>query len=128
MYDWYDSGEEVDVNDVDKFFSSVRREAISKSSRGNFESYEIILDTAAGESIFRDVENFDNLGYGEPILIDGVNSEGAPLLVDTIGETIFGQAYYSEECSGNILSFANVVDDGTVVYDRVRDVFIIQMS
>jgi hypothetical protein len=128
MYDLYDTGEDIDVNDVDNFFSLVRHESISKSSQGNFESYEIILDTAAGESIFRDIENFENLGYGEPIFIDGVNSEGAPLLVDTVGETIFGQAYYSEECSGNILSFANVVDDGTVVYDRVRDVFIVQMS
>jgi len=128
LCDLYDTGDNVDVDNVDNFMNSVRRISVSKSSRGDFESHEIILDTAAGESIFRDIENFVDLGYGEPIFVDGVNRDGEPLLVDTVGETIFGQAYFSEECSGNILSFANVVDDGTVVYDRARDVFIIQMT
>ena len=129
MYDLYDTEDEDDVNDVDNFMDSIRHVSVSILSRDKFQSHEIILDTAAGESIFKDIDNFDNLGYGEPIFVDGVNKIGAPLLVDTVGDTTFGQAYYSEECSGNILSFANVVDDAaSVVYDKARDVFIIQMT
>ena len=89
----------------------------------------VALDTAAGESVFRDANLFLELGEGEPIIIDGINESGAPIFTSLYGVTKFGTAYLSAKSVGNILSFGKVVDESHMIcFDRENDAFYLQME
>ena len=87
----------------------------------------MILDSAAGVSIFGNKALFRTTEEGEPICIDGINKQGAAIYTATVGETPFGRAYYSNRVSGNILSFGDIVDNSNhLSYDDVLDEFLVQ--
>ena len=89
----------------------------------------ILLDTCAGESVFRT----DNLFYDiitsrVPLLVSGVNSRGDLLVITEYGNTDFGIVYYDPNCIANILSFGNMVNNSfSVSYDSKRDFYSLQI-
>ena len=80
-----------------------------------FGEHKIILDNAAGISVFKDRDLFCNLAEGEPIRIDGVGRKSPGVFTAACGETTFGSAYYSTQVRANILSFAECVDNMVAV-------------
>ena len=95
----------------------------------SFPDNHILLDTCAGESVFRT----DNLFYDiitsrVPLLVSGVNSRGEPLVITECGNTDFGIVYYDPNCIANILSFGNMVNNSfSVSYNSKRDFYSLQM-
>ena len=43
------------------------------------------------------------------MIINGVNSEGEPLIITEFGEADFGIVYFDSNCIANIFSFGNIV-------------------
>ena len=95
----------------------------------SFPDNRILLDTCAGESVFRT----DNLFYDiitsrVPLLVSGVNSRGEPLVITECGNTDFGIVYYDPNCIANILLFGNMVNNSfSVSYNSKRDFYSLQM-
>ena len=117
---------------VDVVCERFERVSVKVSDYSNdivFDKDTIVLDTAAGESIFRDAELFFELGVGEPIVIDGINENGAPIYTTQWGYTTLGSAYLAGQSVGNILSFGKVVDEAHYVwYESDTDMFYVQME
>ena len=88
----------------------------------------IILDTAAGDSLFRTGDLVINMRETSDIVkFDGVDRQGTGIFTCTEGETIFGNVMVSQRAMGNILSFGNVVDDCySVKYNDSADQFIVR--
>ena len=136
LHDCYSEIEDRDVNDsvnisLDDLFDSQKcfnlnyntgSQSVSESS--------IILDTAAGDSLFRSRQLLNSLTETSDIVrFDGVNREGAAIYTCTQGESVFGSVMYSQRAMGNILSFGNVVDDCyRVEYDAPTDSFLVTPS
>jgi len=112
-----------------KEFKNITVNSVSDSNYPVLGEGIIALDTAAGESVFRDANLFLELGEGEPIIIDGINESGAPIFTSLWGVTRFGTAYLSAKSVGNILSFGKVVDEANMVYfERDSDAFYVQID
>ena len=110
-------------------FKNITVDSVSDSNYPVLGEGLIALDTAAGESVFRDAKLLLELGEGEPIIIDGINESGAPIFTSLWGVTRFGTAYLSAKSVGNILSFGKVVDEANMVYfDRDSDAFYVQID
>lgn len=87
----------------------------------------VILDNAAGESIFRTKSLLSNIRDSDLVIFEGVNRRGASIRTTTVGTTIFGDVYHSYLSIGNILSFGRVVDDcHSVKYHKEGDYFSVQ--
>ena len=57
-----------------------------------------------------------------PVIVEGMNSTGQPLIITQEESSVFGRAYYDPNCSGNILSFGEAVDS----FDRVYyDIYVL---
>jgi len=133
---WAEDSDETWLDDaltgVDQGVNEFKHFSINSISDGNYTTLGegiIALDTAAGESVFRDANLFLELGEGEPIIIDGINESGAPIYTTLWGVTRFGTAYLSAMSVGNILSFGKVVDEANMVcFDRENDAFYVQMN
>jgi hypothetical protein len=95
-----------------------------------FSDRYVLLDTCAGESVFKN----KNLFYftepsPTPMIISGVNPKGKPLVITEYGETDFGYVYYEPKCVANILSFGNIVNDSvSVVYNHRHDCYVVQVK
>jgi hypothetical protein len=83
----------------------------------------VLLDTCAGESVYKDRNLFYFIEPSPaPMIISGVNPKGSALVVMECGETDFGYAYYEPKCIANILSFGNIVNTcESVVYNSRHD-------
>ena len=117
--EWCEEDEYKPVREViAKAVASVKRDKVDN---------EIILDTAASKSLFKNVELVSDLHDIDPVEIDGVNTEGEALVCTQAGFTKLGYVMYSEKSMGNILSFGDVVDDAhKVEYDANNDIFKVQ--
>jgi hypothetical protein len=74
-----------------------------------FSERHVLLDTCAGESLFKN----RNLLYSiepspQPMIISDVNPKGSPLIITECSKTDLGSAYYDPKCIANILSFGNI--------------------
>ena len=81
------------------------------SDSDGYSSRYILLDTGAGQSVFKDKYLLYSSSKSDSLVIDGVNSNSAPLVITEYGRTDFGVVYYSRDCVANILSFGNLADD-----------------
>ena len=107
--------------------ASIDDSPISKSDR--YSSRQILLDTGAGQSVFKDKNLFYSLRKSDSLVIDGVNNNSDPLVITEYGTTDFGIVYYSKDCVANILSFGNLVDDSDFIkYCYKSDIYIVQMT
>ena len=104
----------------------LERMSASDSSFGN---NTIILDTACPKTMFNDRALFSSVKESKPIIVEGINSIGQPLIITKEGPSILGRAYYDPNCAGNILSFGEAVDSfDRVSYDSRADEFHIRVS
>ena len=89
----------------------------------------LLLDTCAGESVFRsDTLFYDIVSAHTPLVVNGVNTRGEPLTIRECGRTDFGLVYYDPNCIANILSFANMVNNCySVKYDSKGDFYSLQV-
>ena len=79
-------------------------------SVNKFRRSQILLDTCAGESVFRDSELFYSIVPStNSLIVNGVNKDSHPSIISESGETDFGMVYYDKDCVANILSFGNIV-------------------
>ena len=95
-----------------------------------FSNRHILLDTCAGESVYKDRKLFHELVPApKTMIINGVNPKGKPLIATYWGSTDFGMVYYNSECIANILSFGNVVNTcESVEYNNIKDCYIVLTS
>jgi hypothetical protein len=95
-----------------------------------FSDRHVLLDTCAGESVFKDRNLFYFIEPSPaPMIISGVNPKGSPLVITECGETDFGYAYYDHKCIANILSFGNIVNTcESVVYNSRHDCYVVQVK
>ena len=99
------------------------------SKRDVFGKQHVLLDTGAGQSVFKDRNLFYSLKETDQLVIDGVNSDSKPLIISKYGKTDFGMVYYSTDCIANILSFGNIVDDSYhIKYSYKNDTYIVKMT
>ena len=92
-----------------------------------FNDNQLLLDTCAGESVFKTDTPFYDIvsAYTHtPMIISGANSKGEPMVVTQCGSTDFGVVYYDPNCIANILSFANMVNNCYAVSYIVNTIFI----
>ena len=99
-------------------------------STHKFSCSQILLDTCAGESVFRDSELFHSIVPStNSLIVNGVNKDSHPLIISESGETDFGMVYYNKDCVANILSFGKVVNNShSVRYIERTDSFIVQVK
>ena len=68
-----------------------------------FHDYQILLDTCAGESVFKTSSLFYEIqSTHTPLVVNGVNSKGEPMVIRESGYTDFGLVYYDPNCIANI--------------------------
>ena len=95
-----------------------------------FSERQVLLDTCAAESVFRNRKLFYSIVPSTtPMIINGVNPEGEPLIITECGETDFGIVYFDSNCVANILSFGNIVNTSeSVSYDSTQDCYKVRIS
>jgi hypothetical protein len=95
-----------------------------------FGDRHILLDTCAGESVFKNRNLFYTIEPSViPMEISGVNARGSPLIITECGETDFGIVYLDRNCIANISSFGNVVNYcKSVSYSSRHDCDIAQVT
>ena len=88
----------------------------------------LIWDSAAETSVFCNKSLFTSIGTTKhPVMLTGLNSDGAGLLTTQSGVTQFGPAYYHPKCIGNIVAQSKLVDcTYKVSYAADRDCFMSQ--
>ena len=91
-------------------------EVLESATSGVFLENEVILDTAAGLSLYRDVSLLKSLRDAETCIFHGMDSEGEPLRSAVKGTGEFGEAYVHTHAVGNIQSFAVLVDAADEVH------------
>lgn len=94
-----------------------------------FHDNQLLLDTCAGESVFRTKSLFYEIAKSLiPTLVSGVNSKGKPLVITECGNTDFGVVYYDPNCIANILSLGNKVNNCfSVTYSNKQDFYNLQV-
>ena len=95
-----------------------------------FHDHQLLLDTCAGESVFRTKTLFyDIVPAPTPMVVSGVNSKGEPMVIRECGNTDFGVVYHDPSCIANILSFANMVNNCiSVSYSSKHDFYSLQIQ
>ena len=95
-----------------------------------FADNQLLLDTCAGESVFRTATLFyDIVPAATPMIVNGVNSRGEPMVIRECGTTDFGLVYFDRNCIANILSFANMVNNCySMKYDSKREFYTFQIK
>ena len=95
-----------------------------------FADNQLLLDTCAGESEFRTAALFyDIVPAVTPMVVNGVNSRGEPMVITECGTTDFGVVYYNPNCIANILSFANMVNNCySMKYSSGSDFYSLQIK
>jgi hypothetical protein len=95
-----------------------------------FHDNQLLLDTCAGESVFRtDTLFYDIVDAPVPMVVNGVDSKGQPMVITQSGTTDFGIVYYYPDCIANILSFANMVNNCySVSYSSKNDFYSVQIK
>ena len=94
-----------------------------------FTDRQVLLDTCAAESVFCSGDLFYSImPSATPMIINGVNPQGEPLIITECGETDFGTVYYDRTCIANISSFGNIVSSSeSVSYDSDQDYYKVRM-
>jgi hypothetical protein len=95
-----------------------------------FADNQLLLDTCAGESVFRTAALFyDIVPADTPMIVNGVNSRGEPMVIRECGTTDFGLVYFDPNCIANILSFANMVNNCySMKYSSGSDFYSLQIK
>ena len=95
-----------------------------------FSDSQVLLDTCAAESVFSNRKLFYSImPSAVPMIINGVNPRGKPLIITECGETDFGTVYFDRNCIANILSFGNVVNTSeSVSYDSEEDCYKVRVT
>jgi hypothetical protein len=127
---------ESDIGDSDtyminNYFNSIKKENVYIETSTWLSENVWILDTAAERSVACNKNFFYSIQPAlQPIFIGGVNSTDSDLLLSMEGKTSFGfNSYYSDSVPGNILSYAQCVDNCfSVRYDWCNDIFMIEPS
>ena len=84
----------------------------------------ILIDSAAGISIFREKELFSRLWRcNKPKIVSGINP-GRSLYIDRIGQTVFGHVYYCQKAAANVVSTGELEQQGFEV-KKEKDMFIV---
>ena len=90
----------------------------------------ILLDTCGSANLFNNrklISNICDAPYS--LAIDGIQADSKPVIARKHGDTIFGQAHYSAESRGNVLSFAVTRDRShDIGYNKDSDMYYVQMS
>ena len=103
--------DEAPVSDTPAVDSNIFSIAITNDS-DVFADNQLLLDTCAGESVFRTSTLFYDIVPADiPMVVNGVNSRGEPMVIRERGTTNFGIVYHDPNCISNILSFANMVNN-----------------
>ena len=120
------------VKNLERFtVSKAIRRGLKRMSKSNssFRNNTIILDTACPRTMFNDRGLFNSIRDSTPVIVEGINSTGQPLIITQEGSTILGRAYFDSNCAGNILSFGEAVDNfDRVTYDSRADEFNVRVS
>ena len=104
MYDTCDTS--LDESESQFILDSIRLHSeqidfdvnIAKSTH-KFSCSQILLDTCAGESVFRDSKLFHSIVPStNSLIVNGVNKDSHPLIISESGETDFGTVYYNKDC------------------------------
>lgn len=62
-----------------------------------FHDDQLLLDTCAGESVFRTDSLFYDIVHAQvPMVVNSVNSKGEPMVITQCGTTDFGVVFYYE--------------------------------
>ena len=95
-----------------------------------FADNQLLLDTCAGESVFRTATLFyDIVPADTPMVVNGVNSRGEPMVIRERGTTDFGSVYYDPNCIANILFFANMANNCySMKYSSGSDFYSLQIK
>ena len=95
-----------------------------------FADNQLLLDTCAGESVFRTAALFyDIVPADTPMVVNGVKSRREPMMIKERGTTDFGLVYYDPNCIANILSFAIMVNNCySMKYSITRDLYSLQIK
>ena len=122
----------IDDEDQDVDTLAVDSNIFSIDITDNFEVFGddlLLLDTCAGESVFRsDTLFYDILSAHTPLVVNGVNTRGEPLTIRECGRADFRVVYYDPNCIANILSFANMVNNCySVKYNSKGDFYSLQV-
>ena len=99
---------------------------ISMREKVMFTRYELLLDNQSSVDIIGNADLIYNQRKAEKsINMCGIQRGAKPVIVDTVGDFgEFGQVYFSEHASANILSFASQVNAGAdIEYDKTLDRF-----
>ena len=118
--------EEEDVTETDSVIFSLDLSNVVNV----FHDHQLLLDTCVGESVFRTRTLFYDIACTHtPLVVNGVNSKGKPMVIRECGNTDFGVVYYDPSCIANILSFANMVNNCySVSYSSKHDFYSLQVS
>ena len=121
-----DEEEDEDATTVDSVVFSID----CMNDNNVFHDHQLLLDTCAGESVFRTKTLFyDIVPAHTPMVVNGVNSKGEPMVIRECGKTDFGVVYYDPSCIANILSFANMVNNCfSVWYSSKHDFYSLQIQ
>ena len=95
-----------------------------------FADDQLLLDTCAGESVFRTATLFYDIVPADiPMVVNGVNSRGELMVIRERGTMDFGLVYYDPNCAAYILSFANVVSSCySMKYSSKSDFYSLQIK
>ena len=135
MYDICDTS--LDERESESVLDSIRAHSEQiefdvniAQSVDKFSRSQILLDTCAGESVFRGSELFYSIVPStNSLIVNGVNKDSHPLIISESGQPDFGTVYYNKDCVANILSFGNIVNKcQSVRYIERSDSFIVQVK
>ena len=85
------------VKNLERFtVSKAIRRGLKRMSKSNssFRNNTIILDTACPRTMFNDRGLFNSIRDSTPVIVEGINSTGQPLIITQEGSTILGRAYF----------------------------------
>ena len=64
-----------------------------------FYNHQLLLDTCAGESVFKSRDLFyDIQSTTTPLVVNGVNIKGEPMVIRESGNTDFGVVFFDPNC------------------------------
>lgn len=102
---------------------------ITNSEKCFFTKDELLLDTQSSCDLISNLELVTGMRRAEkPITVGGIQSGADPVFVNTIADFgDFGEVYFSESASANILSFASQINSGAdITYNKTADAFVLK--
>ena len=113
---------------IKKAILGVRRVEVLSATSKRYDQSIVLLDTCADETIFYNRRLFKKIESYDPLVVEGVGGgEASSVFTSDGGDTIFGEAYHSNDVIANILSYGRAKDQlYQVNYDNALDQFMVQ--